>query len=373
MEKVSIIIPVYNESNRIESSLKSIFSYIEINNDFEFEVIVVDDGSVDNTEEIVRQFSKVNFYRYEENKGKGRALKYGVNRAAGDYIYICDADLSTPISELDKYLQYITEYDCVIGSRAVKGAKENSALWRIVLGKFGNFLIKFVLGLSINDTQCGFKLFNNKASKVFSELSVDRWGYDFELLYLLHQRGFKIMELPVKWVAAKGSKISLKDYYVTFKELFWVWKKYIGFSRKFFETIWKNYGSFFRYLIVGVVTNLLDIMIFVVWVQFVEEKSSFFGNPRIKLYHIIETVAYISSVTANYTLHKLWSFKANTWNIGELLRYVILLIVNYCFRIIFITLFVDYFSLASEIAKILSLVFILTWNYFILKKFVYKV
>ena len=154
------------------------------------------------------------------NKGKGFALRIGVENANSDWIYIADADLSTPIEEIEKFLEKTTNFDCVIGSRATAQSKVKVSFTRKSLGQFGNLLIRLVLGLRFKDTQCGFKLFNVKAKRYFLMCKNNRWGYDFEFLYLLSKNGLKTCEIPVIWIAAGDSKVKPLHYLNTIYELF---------------------------------------------------------------------------------------------------------------------------------------------------------
>jgi dolichyl-phosphate beta-glucosyltransferase len=134
-------------------------------------------------------------------------------------MYLCDADLSTPIEELDKFLSYAGEYDIVIGSRAMSGSSVETSLVKKLLGRFGNLMIGVLLIHGIKDTQAGFKLFSSKTKVVFEKQTVDRWGFDFEILHLAQRLGFKIKEIPVKWINAEGSKVKPTDYFKTLGEL----------------------------------------------------------------------------------------------------------------------------------------------------------
>ncbi len=237
---VSIIIPAYNEEQRLRLSLKKIGGYIAKQKNYHFEVIVVSDGSKDRTVDVAMEFPFVRVVEYIVNKGKGYALREGVKYARGKWFYICDADLSSPIEELDKFLEHIeSDYDCIIGSRALEGGQEHNSVFRRFLGRFGNRLIKIFLGLKIEDTQCGFKLFDIKCRDIFLKLTIDRWGYDFEFLYLLEQQDLKIKEIPIHWEAVDGSKMDIQGYFMTFLELITVWQKYVGFSREFLVRLYK--------------------------------------------------------------------------------------------------------------------------------------
>ena len=227
MKKISIVIPAYNEEKRIPKSLEEIKRYMDAHLDFEFEVIVVDDGSKDNTIDVVKKYDWIRLLTHTPNKGKGYSLREGVGCANGDYIYLCDADLSTPILELDKLIMKISDCNCVIGSRALAQSKIKDIKWyRKALGRFGNLLIKVVLHLPFEDTQCGFKLLDRRSKEVFMKTKNDRWAYDFEFLYLAIKERLKVKEIPVIWNATNGSTVESIDYIRTFFELFGIWWRY---------------------------------------------------------------------------------------------------------------------------------------------------
>ncbi len=212
----SIVVPTYNESDKITSTLTKILGFMREYSK-SFEIIVVDDGSVDETSSLVASYSKVNSeVTLIENihKGKGAAVTAGIKNASGALIYMCDADLSTPITELKKMVVWINEhgYDIVIGSREGTGSvRLNEPFYRHFMGRIFNYWIQFLALPGINDTQCGFKLFKKEVAKeVFSKLVVYKdspgeltqaffGAFDVEVLFIAKRKGYKIKELPVVW------------------------------------------------------------------------------------------------------------------------------------------------------------------------------
>lgn len=224
---LSIIIPTYNEAGKIVKNLNSIRDYLSRQN-YDWEVIVVNDGSTNNTAELVSEFIEKNkgfrLIDNKENRGKGYVVRQGMLEAKGNFRLFADADGSTSIDHLDKFLPYIGQgYDIVIGSIEVEGAKifEHAQWYRRWLGRVSKYLIRFMTGLwDIHDTQRGFKLFTAKAAEdIFSKVKIDRFGFDFEVLALAVKKGYKIKELPVVWLNPSGSTVSIKSYFATFKEL----------------------------------------------------------------------------------------------------------------------------------------------------------
>ncbi len=212
----SIVIPAYNEADKITSTLTKVLGFMR---EFSksFEIIVVDDGSHDDTAALVAAYSQLNpEIKLVENihKGKGPAVTTGMKNAVGELIYMCDADLSSPMSELKKMVVWIREhgYDIVIGSREGTGAvRENEPFYRHLMGRIFNLWIQLLAVPGIHDTQCGFKLFKNSVAKeVFSKLIVYKepskelakpffGAFDVEVLFIARKRGYKIKELPVAW------------------------------------------------------------------------------------------------------------------------------------------------------------------------------
>ena len=235
---LSVIIPAYNEAKRITDTLQSIRDYLSKQN-YDWEVLVVSDGSKDNTVEIVNDFIKqdLNFKLIDnqKNHGKGYVVRQGMLEAKGEFRLFTDADNSTTIDHLEKFWLYTREgYDVVIGSIEIKGAKifEQAQWYRRWLGRLSKYLIRFLVGLwEIHDTQRGFKLFTAKASEdIFSKIKIDRFGFDFEALALAKKKGYKIKEIAGVWSNPGESKVTLKSYFATLKELikvrWYLWTNY---------------------------------------------------------------------------------------------------------------------------------------------------
>lgn len=200
---LSIIIPVFNESRRIHN-LTTISNYIK-NKKFFSELIVVNDGSTDDTlEKLNNQKDKLNFkiISYKKNKGKGHAIKKGVLKSRGQFILFSDIDLSTPIEEFDNFLPFVNSFDVIIATRRISGSNiiTKQPYFRENMGKIFTSLSSFILNLNISDFTCGFKLFSQKAGKdIFSKLTINRWGFDSELLFIANKKGYLTKEVGVNW------------------------------------------------------------------------------------------------------------------------------------------------------------------------------
>ncbi|MBU1136284.1 MAG: dolichyl-phosphate beta-glucosyltransferase [Nanoarchaeota archaeon] len=221
---ISIIIPAYNEEDRIIKTLEQIADYINKRKKYNFEIIIVDDGSTDRTLEIVEKFKelKIKLLQNKKNMGKGFSVKKGILESKGEFALFMDADSSTSINELDKFLSCKEKQDILIGSRHLK---ENSILVkqsiiRRIAGFFAHKLIHFIIVSDIKDTMCGFKMFDKKSKILFKKQLNYRWGFDYELLYLAEKLGFKIKEIPVIWKDDKKSKVTLAGYLTALIELF---------------------------------------------------------------------------------------------------------------------------------------------------------
>ncbi len=219
MEKIqlSIIIPAYKESERIGTNLLEIKKYVEAKN-VSYEILVVVDGSPDNTAEVARgygeQIGHLRVIDNAENHGKGYVVRQGLCEARGKYRVFLDADGSTAITHMDKAFTLLEDgADVVVGSRDIAGAyiQVHQPRHREIMGDMGNWLIRIVLGLwSYPDTQCGFKVLTADAAEaVASRMVVDRFGFDFELIILAHKLGFDVRQMPVRWLNEEGSTVGL--------------------------------------------------------------------------------------------------------------------------------------------------------------------
>ena len=216
---LSVIIPAYNEAARLGNTIRAVVDYLRQSAP-DAEVIVVDDGSSDDTAEIARQsFADARDLRtsvisYKSNLGKGRAVRLGLLAARGDVTLFSDADLSTPITEAPKLVEPIVrgEYDVTFGSRALdRGLIGVHQPWRREQGgRIFNLVVRLATGLPFWDTQCGFKAFRMSVCRPLVEAAtVDRFGFDVELLYLAFRAGLRLKEVPVRWDHNEGSKVTL--------------------------------------------------------------------------------------------------------------------------------------------------------------------
>ncbi|MFH1392794.1 MAG: dolichyl-phosphate beta-glucosyltransferase [Patescibacteria group bacterium] len=225
---LSVIIPTYNEANKIKGTIEAIYGYLS-RQGYSWEAIVVSDGSSDKTVEMVSEFisnkPEFSLIANTQNHGKGYVVRQGMLAATGDYRIFVDADNAVSMEQIEKFWPYFSDgYNIVIGSIEMPGAviNENAQWYRRFLGKYSKYLIRIVAGLwSIHDTQRAFKLFTAEAAKsIFSRTKIDRFAFDIEVLVLAKKFRYKIKELPVIWNNSGNSTVHLSSYFQVLKDLF---------------------------------------------------------------------------------------------------------------------------------------------------------
>jgi glycosyltransferase involved in cell wall biosynthesis len=211
----SIVIPAYNESARLGATLEKVLGYVH-QQGWDAEVIVVNDGSRDNTAEIVRSFAAedpvLRLVENPGNHGKGYSVRNGMLNARGRTVLFSDADLSSPIEEAPKLFQALEQgADIAIGSRWLRSETQTQRqpLHRQLFGRIFNLILRLTLGLKFKDTQCGFKAFKQPAVQaIFPLQKIERWGFDPEILFLARKLKFKVQEVPVAWGHSGGTRIN---------------------------------------------------------------------------------------------------------------------------------------------------------------------
>ena len=209
---LSIVIPAYNESRRLGPTLRRVVDYLR-QSGTDYEVLVVDDGSTDGTAEVAGAFAAegVRVLRQEVNRGKGAVIKAGVLASRGREVLLLDADLSTPIEDIEKLRPRLADAEVVLGSRSVEGADilTHQPFYREMMGRTFNFIIQVVGVRGLRDTQCGFKLLDGEvARRLFAELQIQRFAYDVELVWLARRHGYRVVEVGVRWADSPSSKVN---------------------------------------------------------------------------------------------------------------------------------------------------------------------
>ena len=225
---LSVIIPAYNEEARLPSTLKQVIEYLQ-EQKYGSEILVIDDGSTDGTGGIAQGWDasgiplRMLFHPDHANLGKGASVKLGMLKARGAYRLFMDADNSTTIDHVSRFWPYFEQgYEVVIGSRALKDSVigRHQAKIKEVAGRFGNLLIRALLIPEIRDTQAGFKMFTARAAElIFPRLAIDRWGFDIELLAIARLHRLRVCEVPITWINARGSKVTLSSYFQVLDEI----------------------------------------------------------------------------------------------------------------------------------------------------------
>ena len=223
--RLSIVVPAYNEEKRLPDSVPQIVNFVR-RQDYPIEVIIVDDGSTDRTAEVVKGFQRDSPFialRQVDHGGKGHAVRAGMLQANGEYLFLCDSDLSMPIEEINKFLPpMLGEYDVAIASREIEGASRyDEPTYRHVMGRVFNLIVRLLAVHGIQDTQAGFKCFRREAARqVFRLQTIKGWGFDVETLFIAQRRGMIIVEVPINWYYTNRSQVKpIQDTYNMFLEV----------------------------------------------------------------------------------------------------------------------------------------------------------
>ena len=241
IESLTIILPLYNEEKRLKESFKKISKFLANNRIKIKELIFVDDGSTDNSSEMIKKYIKRNNLRnknlklinYKKNKGKGNAIKVGVKNSTGKWVLTSDIDFSVSLFEIINWQKkgYIeNKYKVYFGSRSHKKSIVKSKLYRKIIGNLLRLIISFMLNIKLKDTQCGYKLYSRDIAKyVFSKMQSLKFEHDIEIVLILKKKKINIKELPVTWFHVPQSKVNLiSDSIKVFKSIFILKKKYLN-------------------------------------------------------------------------------------------------------------------------------------------------
>lgn len=223
---LSIVVPAHNEELRLPGSLSRILEHLR-QQPYSWEVLVVENGSSDRTAEVAERFAQaaagLRVLR-EARRGKGLAVRRGMLEATGEYRFICDADLSMPIDQINRFLPpELQDYDIAIASREAAGAvRYGEPFYRHWVGRAFNLIVRRLAVPGLQDTQCGFKCFRGEAADVLFPLQrLHGWTFDVELLFVALRRGYRVVEVPIPWYYYPGSRISiLRDSLAMFTDLF---------------------------------------------------------------------------------------------------------------------------------------------------------
>ena len=208
--KFSVIIPCYNEAQDIVKNVELVKSYLN-NKNIDYELLLVNDGSKDNTKEVIEAIPGVKALSYDVNRGKGGAVKYGIENATGDYVLFMDADLSTDLSAIDKVVEEAPNYDIIVGSRHAKDSviKKKQPALRVFIGWCCRVLVRMVFHTKLKDTQCGFKAMRiDAAKKIVKKQLIDKFAFDVEYIYIAKLNNLTMKEIGVIWSDDRTSTVS---------------------------------------------------------------------------------------------------------------------------------------------------------------------
>ncbi len=234
---LSLIIPAYNEGERLPTTLPQVFAFLEAQT-YPFEIILVNNNSRDNTREIALEFAATRPYLRvidEMTQGKGAAVRTGMLAATGEYLFMADADFSMPVEEIAKFLPpHMEGYDVAIGNREAPGAKRyNEPAYRHFMGRDFNFYVKVLAIPGFEDTQCGFKCFRREVAwNILPYQTIDGWAFDVELLFIALRHGYHIVEVPINWYYGENSRVSpVRDTINMIREVLRI--RYNGFTGRY--------------------------------------------------------------------------------------------------------------------------------------------
>ena len=223
--KLSIVIPCYNEAKDITSNVLKVKDYLK-KNEIDHELLVVNDGSKDNTKAVIEAIPGITALSYEKNRGKGGAVKYGIENATGDYVLFMDADLSTDISAIKEVVELAPNYDLIIGSRHAKGSviKKKQPFMRVFIGRCCRLLVRMLFHTKLKDTQCGFKAMRaDVAKKIANKQLVTNFAFDVEYIYIAKLNKLSMYELGITWSDDRGSTVSpIKSSLKFFRDIFFI-------------------------------------------------------------------------------------------------------------------------------------------------------
>lgn len=387
MTFLSVIIPVYNEQKRLHDNMLKKLNFLK-NQKYTWELIFVDDGSKDQTSQIIKKFIsdnkkyQIKIINIKPNQGKGNAIKSGMLQAKGNFRLFSDLDDSTKMQEIPRLLKYKQNFDVVIGSRYLPDAKitKKQSLIRRLISRMGNLYIRIMLGIDIVDTQCGFKLFSAKsAEKIFSLISVKRWGFDVEALALAKKLNFRIKEVAVDWQDQEGSKVSpLKASLEVFSDVAKVknnllidkYNLYHNQPKPFLVKIFskKTNRQFVKFAVVGVIGTLIDVGIYNILAILCAYNI-----------YISRSISFTLAATNNYILNRVWTFKSKDKRVARQFgKFFVISLVGLGLNLLIMKMLEDVVSpIENEIIRknvpvIIAILIVLFWNFFANKYWTFK-
>lgn len=361
---LSIVIPAYNEALRLPATLERVAAYVH--GVFPVhEIIVVDDGSGDSTAHIAREVARkrdiknVRILRAPRNFGKGAALRRGVLASQGEFVLLTDADLSTPIGEMDKLLRPIRAgADIAIGSRSAPGSVVTKRPWyREILSRASGFFIRTVLNLPFRDTQCGFKLFRREAAvELFRNLALPRFSYDFEVLSRAQQSGMRVAEVGVVWEHQEFTTVRARDVLQTFIDVFRV---RFGLGRH------APLSQLLRFMTVGVVNTLVDAGTYIALTRLTATFSQDIVAAKF--------FSFLAATISSLLLNRRWTFGITSpLTVGEVVRFYATVSASMALNVSMMYLLVHIAGMYDLVALALTTLVTFLLNYALSRLWVFR-
>lgn len=361
---LSVVIPAYNEARRLPKTLERVARYVK--SAFPaHEIIVVDDGSIDATAAIASEFARkrdiknVRILRAPKNLGKGAALQRGIMAAHGEFVLLTDADLSTPIGEMDKLLRPIRAgADVAIGSRNTEESVVTKRPWyREALSRASGFFIRSMLNLPFYDTQCGFKLFRREAAvSLFRNLSLPRFSYDFEILSRAQQSGMRVAEVGVRWEHQEFTTVRLRDVLQTFVDVFRV---------RFGLTKYAPFSQLMRFMTVGVVNTLVDAGTYLTLTRL----TPAFSNDVVAA----KFFSFLAATVSSLLLNRRWTFGVTApLSSGEIGRFYTTVSASMVLNVVVMYMLVHIFGVYDLVALVVTTLTTFGLNYTLSRHWVFR-
>jgi dolichyl-phosphate beta-glucosyltransferase len=362
---LSIIIPAYNESRRLPSTLASLRAYFSRVGAMTHEIIIIDDGSSDLTVALAQHFADthesdhIRVIKARHNRGKGASLRLGTLLSRGRYVLMTDADLSTPIDEVDKLMRRVRRdgYDVAIGSRKAPGAQIVQPWYRRIIGYLSNLTTRVVLGLPFRDTQCGFKLYKREAAlALFGPLQLPRFSFDYEILDRAKKLGLRVAEVGVVWEHADGSTVRTQDAFQMFMDVFRV---------RFGLSAWAPTQQLMRFMSVGVLNTALDAGVYFMLTRFV---AAFYGEPVAAKFF-----SFLAATVCSLMLNRYWTFGIKgRLTAGEVARFYAAVSGTLVLNVGLMYFFVRIAGIYDLVALILTTICTFGVNYVLSRRFVWR-
>ncbi len=361
---LSIVIPAYNEARRLAASIRRIEQYCA-SRGLKHETLIVDDGSHDQTTMLARALSQeldaVRVLPQTENHGKGAAVRRGILASSGDYILCTDADLSTPIEEIEKLLPRVQQgFDAAIGSRKLPQSRIRQPLLRRLVGDLGNLLIRLVLRLPFYDTQCGFKLYRREAARtLFRRLLLPRFSFDYEVLSRAQKLHLHVAEVAVRWQHQDGSTVRPRDVVRSFFDVFRV-------RFELDETgVPQNSLQLLRFMGVGVVNTLVDTGIYIGLTRFV---PLFAPMPVWAKF-----ISFVIATMTSFVLNRRFTFRLRSRvRLAEVIRFYLATSSALLLNITMMYLLVRIAGVYDLIALVVTTLATFALNYTLSRRFVFR-